>query len=120
HVLLALAYFKDHVGEAFSLRAGGLSWHGALFGGLLGAWLVARWRRLPFRPVADALALAWPLGVIAVWAGCLASACGYGAEVWTLAAYPEWMVSEAPDVFGVVVPRYNAGQFGLGLGAALL
>ncbi len=120
HVLLNMAYFRDHTGEAFNLRAGGLNWHGAFYGALLGLWLAARWRRVPFRPLTDALTLALPVGVMAGWAGCLASACGFGAEVWTLADFPAWVVSEQADIFGVVVPRYNVQQFGIWLGAGLL
>lgn len=120
HVALAWAYFSDHFGESFNLRAGGLSWHGALFGALIGLWLAGRWRRVPFASLGDALALVWPLGMMAGWLGCWASACGYGAEVWTLADFPEWAVSERADVFGVIVPRYNAQVFGFWLGAVLL
>ncbi len=120
HVLLNLAYFKDHAAEAFNLRAGGLSGHGALYGALLGVWLAARWRRLSFRAVADVLALLWPLGMIAAWAGCLAATCGYGAEVRTLADFPAWAVSETADIYGTVAPRYNMQHFGLWLGAGLL
>jgi len=120
HVLLNLAYFKDHAAEALSLRAGGLSAHGALYGALLGVWLAARWRRVPFRAVADVLALLWPLGMIAAWAGCLAASCGYGAEVRTLADFPAWAVGETADIYGTLAPRYNTQQFGLWLGAGLL
>jgi phosphatidylglycerol:prolipoprotein diacylglycerol transferase len=119
HVLLYWAYFADHPGEMVNLQAGGLSWHGAVIGGLIGGWLAARWRRVPFRIVADVLAVVWPVGVMAVWWGCAAAHCGYGAEVWTLADYPAWMVSERADVFGVVVPRYNVQTFGMWLGVGL-
>ncbi|MBN1966345.1 MAG: prolipoprotein diacylglyceryl transferase [Anaerolineae bacterium] len=125
HVLLWWPYFRDHLSEVFKLGAGGLSWHGALYGGLIGLWLAARWqstqrRAVSLRPVRDALALAWPLGLMAGWGACWAAACGYGAEVWTLADFPTWAVSEAPDVFGFVAPRYNTQLFGVGFGAALL
>lgn len=120
HVLLNLAYFNDHFAEAFSLRAGGLSWHGAVYGGLLGIWLACRWRKHPLQPVTDVLALVLPPGMMAAWAGCWASACAYGAEVWTLADHPAWAVSERADIFGVVLPRYNVQLFGVWLGAGLL
>lgn len=120
HVVLAWNYFADHLGEIPNLRAGGLSWHGALYGGLLGLALAVRWRGVPFRPLADTLALVLPLGVMAAWQSCWASACAYGAEVWTLADFPAWMVSERADAFGIVAPRYNVQQFGVGFGAGLL
>lgn len=120
HVLLNSAYFRDHSGEIFRLQAGGLNWHGALFGALLGIWLAAQWRRVPWLPLSDGLALVWPVGLVAGWAACRNSACGYGAEVWTLADYPAWAASEHADVFGVVVPRYNTQWFGIWSGVALL
>lgn len=120
HVLLTWNYFVDHLGEIPNIRAGGLSWHGAVYGGLIGLWLVARWRDVPFRPLTDAVALIVPVGVMAVWQGCWASACGYGKEVWTLADFPAWAVSERADIFGIVAPRYNAQLFGVWLGAGLL
>ena len=119
HVLLNGAYFRQHVEEAWNLRAGGLDWHGAVLGGLVGLLLVARWRRVPLRPVLDGLALAVQLIGLSGWAGCLALPCAYGAEVWTLADFPGWVVSERPDLFNSVVPRYNTQVFGLALGAAL-
>lgn len=120
HVLLWWPYFQDNRGEAFNLAAGGLSWHGALYGGLIGLWLAAQWRGVALRPLLDALALAWPLGVMAGWGACWAAACGWGAEVWTLADYPAWAVSEAPDGFGISAPRYNTQFFGVILGVGLL
>lgn len=120
HVLLHAAYFRYHTAEAFDLRAGGLDWHGALAGSLIGLLLAARWRRVPLRPALAALALIWPLALILGWAACRAAACGYGAEVWTLADHPAWAVSELPDRYGDIVPRYNAQVFGMALGAALL
>ncbi|MBN2470169.1 MAG: prolipoprotein diacylglyceryl transferase [Anaerolineae bacterium] len=120
HVLLNAAYFRHHPAEAFALRAGGLDWHGALIGALVGLLLVARWRRVPLRPALEALALVWPLGLLLGWAACRMAACGYGAEVWTLADFPGWAAGELPDLYGEIVPRYNTQVFGMALGAALL
>ncbi len=120
HVLLHATYFGQHMAEAFDPRAGGLDWHGALAGALLGLLLAARWRRVPLRPALEALALIWPLGLVLGWAACRAAACGYGAEVWTLADHPAWAVSELPDLYGSVVPRYNTQGFGMLLGPILL
>lgn len=55
-----------------------------------------------------------------MWWGCLGAACGYGAEVDTLARYPAWAVAELPDVYGLPAPRWNTQVFGMALGAALL
>lgn len=120
HVLLNLDYFAGAPAEALRFSAGGLNWHGAVVGGLAGLWLAARWRRVDAAALLDRLALALPLLVFAVWWGCLGAACGYGAEVDTLAHYPAWMVAELRDVYGLPAPRYNTQVFGMALGAALL
>lgn len=120
HVLLQWSYFADNPGEAFRLNAGGLDWHGAVLGGLVGLGLVTRWRRLPFHHTLDALTPALPLLALASWVGCLAAFCGYGAEVATLAYYPAYAASETPDVYGIVAPRYNTQWFGIALAVCLL
>jgi phosphatidylglycerol:prolipoprotein diacylglycerol transferase len=120
HVLLNAGYFAGAPAEALRLSAGGLDWHGALLGGLVGLRLMARWRGVDSAALLDRLALALPLVVIAVWWGCLGAACGYGAEVDTLARYPAWAVAELPDVYGLPAPRWNTQLFGMALGVALL
>jgi phosphatidylglycerol:prolipoprotein diacylglycerol transferase len=120
HVLLQWTYFADNLGEALRLNAGGLDWHGAVFGGLIGLWLATRWRKLSFRAMLDALTPALPLLALAGWIGCYAVACGYGAEVDTLAHYSPLATSEIPDIYGIVAPRYNAQIFGMGLSLVLL
>lgn len=120
HVLLNWAYFADNLSEALRPSAGGLDWHGALLGGLIGLSLVARWRKLALRDLLDALAPALPLLAFAGWLGCWAAVCGYGAEVDTLAHYPAFAVAETRDVYGIVAPRYNTQVFGMTLAFALL
>lgn len=120
HVLLNWDYFAGAPAEALRLSAGGLSWHGAVAGGLVGLGLGARWRGVDAAALLDRLALALPLAAFAVWWGCLGAACGYGAEVDTLARYPAWMVAELPDIYGLAAPRYRTQAFGMALSAALL
>src|SRR5215212_5278159 len=45
HVLLNWAYFADNLSEALRPSAGGLDWHGAVIGGLVGLGIVSIWRR---------------------------------------------------------------------------
>src|SRR5690606_31172444 len=92
HVALQWDYFSAHTGEIIRLTAGGLDWHGALLGGLLGLALVARWRRLPLRLLLDALTPVLPLVALGGWIACWSAACGYGREVDTLANYPAYAV----------------------------
>ncbi len=120
HVILNWAYFADHLDEALHPSAGGLDWHGAVIGGVIGLALVARWRHLSVRALLDALAPALPLLAFAGWLGCAAAVCGYGAEVDTLAHYPAFAVAESRDLYGIVAPRYNTQVFGMVLALVLL
>jgi phosphatidylglycerol---prolipoprotein diacylglyceryl transferase len=122
HVALNWSHFAFHIPEIWQLRAGGLDWHGAVWGGLLGLALATRWRRVAFWPLLDALTPALPLLALAGWWGCAAANCGFGVEVDTLANYPPLIVAELPDVYGIPAPRYNTALLGwlLGLAALLL
>jgi prolipoprotein diacylglyceryltransferase len=120
HVWLNWAYFASRTEEILDLRGGGLDWHGAVVGGVLAAALVARWRHVPIRARFAALALVFPVLAVAVWQGCAQAACGYGIEVRSLADYPTWLVTESPDVFGVVAPRLNLPAAGTAIAVAIL
>jgi phosphatidylglycerol:prolipoprotein diacylglycerol transferase len=136
HVLLNWDYFAENLHEAANLRLGGLDWHGAVIGGVIGlyagVWLrnkigerkglsaASPYKRLYVPELLDSLTLALPLIGLAGWWGCLASSCGYGLEVDNLADYPAWAVSETGDVFGIAAPRYNAQFFGLIVSASIL
>jgi phosphatidylglycerol:prolipoprotein diacylglycerol transferase len=115
HVLLNWTYFAYNTDEIWRLRSGGLDWHGALLGCLIGLWVVSRWRGLDFVHLLDVLAPALPLLALAGWWGCRAANCGFGIEVDTLANYPPLLVAELPDVYGIPAPRYNTQLFGLAL-----
>lgn len=120
HVALQWDYFSTHADEIIRLSAGGLDWHGALLGGLLGLTLVARWRRLPLRLLLDALTPVLPLVALGGWTACWSAACGYGREVDTLANHPAYAVAELPDVYGIFAPRYSTQVFGIWLALVLL
>jgi prolipoprotein diacylglyceryltransferase len=131
HVALNWDYFTDNRAEIWVIETGGLDWHGAVLGGLLGMAMVL-WidriidrrirhfyriepakTRSSFNMLLTSLTLALPLIGLGGWVGCLAAGCGYGKEVDSLANYPRWMTSELVDVFGIVAPRYNAPYFGI-------
>jgi phosphatidylglycerol---prolipoprotein diacylglyceryl transferase len=120
HVLINWDYFGLHTDEISRLGAGGLDWHGAVIGGLVGLAIVACWRKLDIRGLLDNLTPMLPLLALGSWYGCWASACGYGAEVDTLARYPAYAVSESRDVYGIVEPRYNTQLFGIGVALVVL
>lgn len=125
HVALNWDYFAENVTEIGLLEAGGLDWHGAVWGGLLGLGLVVQLqtalqrRRGVMSPAAAmngllvALTAALPLIGLGGWVGCWSAGCAYGKEVDSLANYPGWMTSELVDVFGIVAPRYSTPYFGM-------
>lgn len=119
HVLLNWSYFSTNVDEALRPSAGGLGWHGALLGALVGVALVGRWRGFSLSAVLDTISPALPLLAFAGWFGCWAAVCAYGAEVDTLAHYPVFAAAETRDVYGIVAPRYNAQVFGMALTVGL-
>ncbi|HEX3049032.1 MAG TPA: prolipoprotein diacylglyceryl transferase family protein [Aggregatilineaceae bacterium] len=119
HVALEWDYFRDHQSEIAKISLGGLAWHGTLLAGIPAALLAAWIRRVPLRPFTDAVALAWPIGLMAAWYACRKVGSGYGYEVRTLADWPEWAVEELPDVYGVFAPRLDVQAAGILLGLIL-
>ncbi len=112
YVIVNGEYYAAHIFEVFEIWRGGLAWPGAAFGGLLGVWLYARRFGEPIYPVLDALAL--PIGWVGAlaWAGCLASSCAYGAEV-APGELPAWFTLIAPDIYGLIVPRWPTQAVGV-------
>lgn len=120
HVLLHLEQFARAPQDILRWSSGGLEWHSGLAGALAGLWLGARWRRLAWPALLDALTPALALLCVGAWRGCMAAGCGYGREVDTLANHSPLLVAELPDIYGIVAPRYNTPLFGLLLGVLAL
>jgi phosphatidylglycerol:prolipoprotein diacylglycerol transferase len=112
-------YYLPHIDEVVQVWQGGLSWLGAPVGAVLGAWLYARRRREPLGPVLDALALPFGLLSLLAWGGCLAAGAAYGYAV-TPGQFPAWFVSQAPDIFGLVAPRFPTHALGLAWSVVVL
>jgi hypothetical protein len=89
-------------------------------GGLLGAWLVSRWQKIPLSRLLDSFALAFPIIAFCAWRGCEATACAYGMEVPTLSAYPDFAVWEGADIYGLIYPRFHTQYLGQILALNLL
>ncbi|GAB4550781.1 MAG: prolipoprotein diacylglyceryl transferase [Anaerolineae bacterium] len=119
HVLIHWDYFSANTSEILALPSGGFDWHLALFGALLGGWVTARLRRVNFNMLLERAALYLPLLAACIWIACAESTAAYGAEVRTLADFPSWQVLEAPDIYGVIAPRYNLPAFGLAFSIGL-
>ena len=112
YVIPNWAYYRDHIDKAVRLSDGGLSWHGALIGGILilAGWLAVR---RPFRSsvpdwrdLLDVLSPGLALGSALGWVGCLLTGCGYGAEA---SGYPPpqaWLTAWLPDIYGVQADRF--------------
>jgi prolipoprotein diacylglyceryltransferase len=125
HVGLRWDYFQAALAEAANLAAGGMSWHGAVLGGLFGLAAMRQIERrrgvsVSFSAALDALALALPLIGLASWTGCIAAGCGWGREVDTLATAPAWLVWESIDVYGIPAPRFSTQRFGIVLCGVVL
>jgi phosphatidylglycerol:prolipoprotein diacylglycerol transferase len=50
-------YYREHLGQIPAVWLGGMATHGLLAGGFAGVLTFCLWRRLPIRPVFDALAI---------------------------------------------------------------
>lgn len=115
YVALTWDYFGAHPDEILRVELGGLGWHGAVLGAYAGMTGAARWRGLDRCELLNRFAWALPLFAFAGWIGCAAAGCGYGREVDTLANYPDWLVWETRDVYGILAPRYATARFGMAL-----
>ena len=108
-VIVNWVYFQNHWLEAPQVWLGGLSWPGALAGGLLSLVVFAWFNQVSLGEMADGLIyLALPV-VMASWLGCWQAGCAYGRAVpqawWTVPAMDEWGVQ------GVRWPVQLAGAF---------
>jgi prolipoprotein diacylglyceryltransferase len=93
YVVIHWAYFQIQPVEIIQFWQGGLTWAGALAGGLGGLLLVSLWQRQPLGETLDDL---WPLfirlGTLA-WLGCWLEGLAYGPRTvawWGLPAINEW------------------------------
>ncbi len=105
-------YYLPHLEEILSFWRGGLSWTGAVAGGLLGALWYCRRRQESLAAVLDAAALPIALLGLLGWSGCLAAGCAYGFEV-TPGEWPAWLTTQQPDLFGLTLPRFPTQALGV-------
>lgn len=112
YILVHGDYYLPHLEEILAFWQGGLSWPGAVAGALLGAAWACRRQRASLAQFFDAAAL--PIAVLGLlgWGGCLAAGCAYGFEV-TPGQLPAWLTSQAPDLYGLTLPRFATQTLGL-------
>lgn len=118
YVLLNWELFRDYPSDIWRIWYGGLSWHGALIGGLVGALVVGYWRHVPLLLMTDALALAFPLGLMSGWWACRRAGCGYGLSVSRETS--GWISGYLPDTQGLMALRLEVQILGVWLGGLLL
>jgi len=121
YVLAQHEYFAQHPDEIWQVWLGGLSWHGAFLGGLVGlslwyvwrAWLTPRPRdrgprRLPppFLAITDALAPGLALAAAFGWIGCFLSGVAHGVVSYGPLTY------DLPDLYGVYARRFATQPVG--------
>lgn len=112
------AFSEDRVG-VFRIWEGGLSFHGAVLGGLLVMLLFAYFhqrdeRPLSFWQLADLMTLGLALGIAFGWAACLLGGCAYGA------LGEGFGYAILPDLYGVEASRFATQAVGLGYSLLLL
>ena len=93
HVVFYWPYFQEHGWESLLFFQGGLSWPGALAGGLLALGIYAAWSRQSLAILADALLPLLVALSVSAWLGCWLDGCAYGpltSAWWGLPARDEW------------------------------
>ncbi|MCJ7623713.1 MAG: prolipoprotein diacylglyceryl transferase [Anaerolineaceae bacterium] len=95
-------YFDDQLLEVPQFWLGGLSWVGAVTGGLLVMLLISHFRPIPLGKLADMLVLMIPPLGVSIWLGCWVAGIAYGP----LASEGALWGIPARDEFGVLMPRF--------------
>lgn len=110
--------FSEDWASVIRIWEGGLSFHGAVLGGLLVMILFAYWQRRGVNPasfwqLADVLTPGLALGIAFGWAACLMGGCAYG----NLGEGLGYAV--LPDLYGVEASRFATQAVGLGISLLL-
>jgi phosphatidylglycerol:prolipoprotein diacylglycerol transferase len=119
YVAASADYYLPHLEEVVQVWQGGLAWPGAPLGALAAVWIYSRRTGEALGPILDALAVPIVLLSALAWGGCLAAGCAYGYEVAPGQAQA-WLTSFAPDLFGLVAPRFATQALGIALSLAAL
>jgi prolipoprotein diacylglyceryltransferase len=91
YVAVHWEYFQDYLIEIPKLWLGGLSWPGALIGGILGTLLASKIFNIHLGRLADREIPLLASFSVAIWLGCWLIGCAYGPEViWGLPVKDEW------------------------------
>lgn len=110
--------FLDDPVTIIKIWEGGMSIHGGIAGGVIGAWLATRKEKVSFRAVTDALALSAPPGLMF---GRLANF--INGELWGRATDGTWGVifpASPAGPEGILIPRHPSQLYQAGLEGPLL
>jgi phosphatidylglycerol:prolipoprotein diacylglycerol transferase len=112
YVLVNWRVFSEDWARAIRIWEGGLSFHGALLGGLLVMILFAQLqqkdkRTVSFWQLADVITPGLGLGIAFGWAACLMGGCAYGA------LGEGFGYAILPDLYGVEASRFATQAVGL-------
>jgi phosphatidylglycerol:prolipoprotein diacylglycerol transferase len=110
-VWLEWAYFQERPYQILQIWNGGLTYHGVLLAGLLGAWGWCVWRKRSFLRDASWLAPSLALMSTFGWLACWLDGCGYGRE----ATAGSFLAANLPDHLGIYAWRYQTQLLGVGL-----
>ncbi len=116
------AYFAERPSLIWRLGQGGLSYHGALVGGVigLGIWALV-WGKRPLFAYLHFFAPAFALINVGGWYGCWLEGCAYGQEtVYTGQWWRDWLAGDLPDTLGLFALRYQTQLLGALLGLLAL
>lgn len=94
------SYFQFNKIEIPQVFLGGLSWAGAVGGGLMALILIAGIKRQPVGISGDAVLPLLTILSVCAWLGCWLDGCAYGRPVET------WWGVPARDEWGVIAPRW--------------
>jgi prolipoprotein diacylglyceryltransferase len=105
-------YFNQQPQEILRLReVGGLHGGTALVGSLIVLLFWARVTRRTFNELLSWLAPAILLIAAGAWWGCGNAGCAWGRPT-AMSLRSSWFVTQAPDVYGTVLPRYAVQNLG--------
>lgn len=108
YVISNWTYFSEETGQIGLVWQGGLSYHGALLGGIAGLWLWTRLKGYSFARYAGLLVPAFALVSAFGWLACWFEGCAFGRET-TFGP----LATDLPDSFGVFGLRYQTQLMGL-------
>lgn len=116
YVAASWLYYQDQIQESLQFYRGGLSWPGALAGGLLALAAFTAFNRLPPAGLADDLAPLLATLSVSAWLGCWVIGCAYGAASqtwWSLPSADEWGVIANRVPVQILGAIFTVGLFAL-------